>query len=297
MLDRKVSGTFIPGPRVTGRGGKATRRQVLRWGAVGGASLLGLDAFAYEPNALGLRGVTLPIVKLPRAFEGYRIAFVTDVHYPRRIAPEFIGRAMAMARAFRPDLILHGGDFVDRKGGSDRVPSLAGLFESAAPDGVFGVLGNHDHWFDAAAVRRELARSSPVRLLENEHAILSRGDDRLVLGGLEDLWGGKPDLTKTFAGAPEDAPRILLSHNPDTAEACAGAARVDLQISGHTHGGEVVLPLVGPPHIPSRYGRKFERGYVRGALHPVYVSVGVASPRGVRFRCPPEVTVITLIPA
>ena len=98
-------------------------------------------------------------------------------------------------------------------------------------------------------------------------------------------------------------PRILLSHNPDPAEQGFGPdqgktiPRVDLQISGHTHGGEIQIPFLGPPKIPSHFGRKFEQGLVEGKLHRVYVSRGICSPRGVRFRCPPEITGITLVRA
>ena len=277
---------------------RPTRRQILGWGAGLGLGALGLDAFAYEPQALGLKTLEVPISGLGRAFDGYRVAFVTDIHYPRHIGGDLIRESVELAKSFRPDLLLFGGDYVDGKAGS-AVPSLAGLFDGAsAPDGVYGVLGNHDWWLDGEGTRRELERTSPIRLIDNANTVLTRGDDRLALAGLEDLWCRVPDLDVALRGVPEDVPRLLLSHNPDTAESVRGelkaSSRVDLQLSGHTHGGEVRLPLYGPPYIPSRYGRKFERGLVRGRLHPVYVSVGIASPRGVRFRCHPEVTGIVL---
>ncbi|MER3496964.1 MAG: hypothetical protein C4320_09525 [Armatimonadota bacterium] len=277
---------------------KVSRRQVLAWGAVGGASLVGLDAIAYEPRAIRFQALEYPVRGLGRAFDGYRVAFVTDVHYPRHITRPFIKKCVDTALEFCPDLLLYGGDFVDGHDllgvGKNNAPSLAGMFEGTAPDGVFGVLGNHDWWLNGESTRAEIERCTPIRLLENDHALIRRGNDALALGGLEDLWCRHPNLTSALGTVDPEIPRLLLSHNPDVAERCAGAARVDLQLSGHTHGGEVRLPFYGPLRIPSRYGRKFERGLVEGALHPVYVSVGVASPRAVRFNCRPEVTGITL---
>lgn len=274
---------------------KTSRRKVLRWGAGVAAGALALDAWGIEPNGLVFERVTLPICDLPAPFEGYRIAFVTDVHYPRRISRGYIRRAIEVGNAFRPDLYLFGGDFVDTHDLAV-VPDVAGVFEGpTAPDGVFGVLGNHDWLMDGHRVLAEIERTSPVRILMNEHVRLRRGGEEIALGGIEDLWTRAPDLGRALAGVPPEMPRLVLGHNPDTAERPFGAVpRVDLQISGHTHGGEIVLPLLGPPHIPSEFGQKFAQGYVRGALHPVYVSRGITSPRGVRFRCRPEVTGITL---
>ena len=279
---------------------RTTRRKVLRWGAGLVAGSLAVDAWGIEPNGLVFETITIPIPDLPAPFEGYRIAFVTDTHYPRNIDRAFIRRAIEMGNAFRPDLFLFGGDFVDTHG-LDAVPKIAGVFEGpAAPDGVVGVLGNHDWVMDGERVRSEIERTSPIRLLLNEHILLRRGGETIALAGLEDLWERHLDLERALVGIPPEMPRLVLGHNPDSAERYIGSAhlaesrRVDLQISGHTHGGEIVLPFFGAPLIPSAYGKKFAQGYVRGKLHPVYVSRGITSPRGVRFRCRPEVTGITL---
>lgn len=278
-----------------------SRRKLLKWtakGAVGIVGLSALDAFAIEPRFLDLERITVPIRDLPAPFEGYRIAFVTDIHYPRNTSRDYIRRAVELGNSIRPDLYLFGGDFVEggrfAKSG-ERVPNLSGLLEGAnAPDGVFAVLGNHDWSVDGDATRAEVERVSRARFLDNASVRLRRGGEEIALAGLEDLWCRRPDLDVALAGIPEEMPRLLLSHNPDTAEATNGSGRVDLQISGHTHGGEIVIPFYGPPYLPSRYGTKFAQGLVRGALHRVYVSRGIASPRRARFNCRPEVTAITL---
>ena len=274
---------------------KVSRRKLLGWGAGFSVTALGLDALAYEPRHLRFEPVTIPIRDLPLSFEGYRIAFITDIHVPKRISRAFVHEAIAMAHGFRPDVLLFGGDFVDAplKGGG--APSLAGYFESAsAPDGVFGVLGNHDWWTDGHAVARDLEKNSPIQLLENHNVRLRRNGEEIALAGIEDLWCRDPDLTRALGGIPASMPRVVLSHNPDTAEECKGHGRVDLQLSGHTHGGEVVIPFYGPPFLPSNYGRKYEQGLVEGKLHLVYVARGICRPRAIRFRCRPEVTGITL---
>ncbi|RYG87417.1 metallophosphoesterase, partial [bacterium] len=268
---------------------RVSRRKVLRWSAGLLAGSIAVDAMGIEPNGLVFETITVPIRDLPVPFEGYRIAFVTDTHWPRNIDRTFIRAAIDMGLAFRPDLFLFGGDFIDTWRLND-VPKCAGVFEGpVAQDGVFGVLGNHDWALDGVRAHTEIERTSPIRILMNEHVLLRRGGETIALGGLEDLWRRYPDLEATLKGIPPEMPRLLLSHNPDTAEMYIGSShlaesrRVDLQISGHTHGGEINLPFLGPPHIPSKYGNKFSQGLVQGALHRVYVSRGITSPRGIRF--------------
>jgi predicted MPP superfamily phosphohydrolase len=176
---------------------------------------------------------------------------------------------------------------------------LAGIFDGYnAPDGLFGVLGNHDHWYNADAVLEDVAKNTPLKIIEHTHVLLRRGESMIALGGVGDLWTDRVDLSSTFAGVSDSIPRILLSHNPDVAEIAANAGvRVDLQLSGHTHGGEIRLPVFGPPAVPSRYGRKYERGLVQGPGWPVYVNRGLCSPRFIRFGCLPEVTCIELVSA
>jgi predicted MPP superfamily phosphohydrolase len=176
---------------------------------------------------------------------------------------------------------------------------MKGIFDPLAqlPDGVYGVLGNHDHWFDAEGTRKKLADSTPIELIECKHVIVERNGDALAIGGIGDLWEGEVDVVKAFQGVDPETPRILLSHNPDFAEENTDQVRVDLQLSGHTHGGEIVSPWGWAPVIPSNYGSKFRYGFAQGKSHPCFTTSGVCSPRHVRFLCRPEVVVIELQPA
>jgi len=249
-----------------------------------------------EPNWLQCRFVPVVIKDLPESFDGYRIALLSDFHYPRWTTASFIRKAIAYTNTFDADLLAVSGDLCDRKRRAPKeAPNLSGLFDHAkAPDGIVGVLGNHDHWLDAPGIRCELANRTPLRLIENTSLYIARGKDRICIGGVGDLWRGvvTPDLA--FADVPPEIPRILLSHNPDVAEDVPASVRIDLQLSGHTHGGQVRIPFGPALHVPSRHGDKFSAGLVKGKHRWVYTTRGICSVRRVRFCCRPEVTCIIL---
>ena len=279
--------------------GRERRPRALWWTAVGVSACLiaaAVDAFMIEPERLVFERVDIPIWNLPEPFDGYRIAILADLHYPRWTGVESIHQAVALANSFEPDLLAIPGDICDKvRHQRAPIPNLSGLFDPArAPDGIVGVLGNHDHWFHAESIRRELARNTPVRLIENTSFCVERAGELLAVGGVGDLWDGIVAPERAFAGVPAHVPRILLSHNPDLAERMRADVRVDLQLSGHTHGGQVCLPFGPAIKVPSRYGNRFRAGLVRGKRHRVYISRGVASAHHLRLFCPPEVTGITL---
>ena len=139
------------------------------------------------------------------------------------------------------------------------------------------------------------AANTSIELLDNRSRVLRRGGERLAIGGVGDLWTDRVDAVAAFAGVSESVPRILLSHNPDVAENPMPSVRVDLQLSGHTHGGEVRIPFGPAPITGSAYGQKFRAGLVEGRNHRVYVTRGVCSIRHLRFWCRPEVTHLTLL--
>ena len=255
---------------------------------------MALDAFYIEPDWLSFETVEIPIEDLPDAFDGYRIALMADFQYPRWTDGDFVRKAISMAMEFKPDLVAMAGDFVDLRRGSV-CPDLTGLFDAtgAAPDGAVGVLGNHDHWISAAGVRRELAEHTPIRLVENTSFLIERGGANIAVGGVGDMWEGVVDPERAFEDVPPDVPRILLAHNPDAANRRI-ETRIDLQLSGHTHGGQVRIPFGPAIKTQSIYGNQFRAGLVEGRHHPVYITRGVCTVRGVRFCCRPEVTGITL---
>ncbi len=272
---------------------KLSRRTLLKRGLLTAAAA-SLPYSMLESEWLGVCKVTVPIKDLGPEFDGYKIAQITDLHYPRNIEMPFIRRAIELAMSEKPDIFVVTGDICDGKGLS-KVPWLGNLFHAAsAPDGLFGVLGNHDHWFDPMEIRRQLHQHSQMRLIDNESILIERGKNALAIGGIGDLWEDRVDVVGAFKKVPKDVPRVLLSHNPDFAEDMQDDERVDLQLSGHTHGGQVRFPWGYAPIIPSKYGQKFRDGLVQGRKNLVYVSKGICAPHHVRFFCRPEVTLITL---
>ncbi len=277
------------------KSGKLTRRQLLKR-AVGGAVVLtgGYAALA-EPRWLETLRITVPIKDLPDAFEGYRIGFMTDFHLGNWIDPAFVNEAGRGLMEEGVDLLLLGGDYMHKtvSATADIAPAFKDL---SAPDGVLGVTGNHDHWTDADRVVKTLEGETPVRIIDGEIVTLKRAGSELALVGTKDYWHSSlEEIGEQLDSLPEHAPRLMLQHNPDVAEELIGNRRVDLQLSGHTHGGQVVMPFT-PSYIPSSYGWKFARGLVEGKSHRVYVSKGVGGAAfcRARFCARPDVSIITL---
>jgi predicted MPP superfamily phosphohydrolase len=174
-------------------------------------------------------------------------------------------------------------------------PCAAALSALDPPLGTYAVLGNHDHWDGAPEVREALlARSIPV--LENEHRIVTRNGARLCIAGIEELWEGAPDVAAALAGVDAGVPRIVISHNPDLVDALGDEPRVDLVLAGHTHGGQIVLPWLGPLLVPAR--REHASGLVRTPHAWLYVTrgLGVITPPA-RLGCRPEIAILELVRA
>jgi uncharacterized protein len=182
-----------------------------------------------------------------------------------------------------------GGRFIPPE---ETARALSGL---RARHGVVSVLGNHDGWFDGLRVRRAFVEAG-LRPLENEAVRLTDGASILWIAGLADLWTGKPDVETALRHVPAGEPVLLLTHNPDVFPTVP--ERISLTLAGHTHGGQVALPLLGTPIVPSAYGQRYASGLVEEDGRLLFVTPGIGtSIIPVRFRVPPEVSVLTLKPA
>ncbi|MGA2382422.1 MAG: metallophosphoesterase [Gemmatimonadales bacterium] len=235
------------------------------------------------------------LTDLRPSFDDYRIAFLTDMHYSAVVPRWYLARAVATALELAPDLILLGGDFVSH--GARYAEELADLLKPlAAPDGVFAVLGNHDHYVSAELVRAALAAAG-VRELWNASVVLRRGNAELAVGGVGDLRFDAIDFRAATAGLADDVPRIVVSHDPDVFAYWPPEIRLDLMLSGHTHGGQAHVPLLGPPYVPSQFGFRYLAGHLRDGGRQLYISRGVgAITVPIRWRCPPELTLLVLHP-
>jgi uncharacterized protein len=270
---------------------KLSRRQLL---ALSG---MGLASIAYptqvETNWLELTHTIIPIKDLPKAFEGYRIGVVSDTHYPENNEPGFMGRIGEMLQSAKVDVVCVPGDLADESGRPNL--DFRGIFDNwTAPDGQFCTLGNHDHWYGAEDVIKQIRDHTPLKLVDNDRVLIERGGEAIVLAGVGDYTDGIVDADKALGKLDPDMPRILLSHNPDLAHDFPDGHRVDLQLSGHTHGGQISL-FGYAPIIPSRYGQTFCRGLVQGRKNLVYVTRGVCRwTFHARLCSRPEVSVIEL---
>jgi uncharacterized protein len=236
---------------------------------------------------------TIVLPNLPTAFRGTRVALLTDIHHGPFVPLVYIRHVVELTNSLKPDLVLLGGDYVSR---SSRyiwpcIETLAGL---EARLGRFAVLGNHDHWESAPASNRALARAN-ITQTDNTGFWVEQDGARLRICGVGDLWCDRQFPAPALGNATDADAVIMLSHNPDFAERLHDR-RVGLILSGHTHGGQVVVPGYGAPIVPSQFGQKYLHGLVQGPACQVFVSrgVGTVSPP-VRFFCPPEVVLLTLV--
>ncbi len=274
------------------------RRRFLKRAAIGsaGAILAGGVYPFLEAKWTRLTRVTVALPNLPAPFEGTTAAFLSDVHHGPYVPRSYVRDVVAMTNSLNPDVVLLGGDYC-HDGTRFVAPALEDLGKLRAPMGRFAVLGNHDHWDGLAESIAGLDRAG-IPLLRNTGVWLEKGGRRLRVAGVGDLWTDELDVAHAVGDEANDRDAVvLLSHNPDLAETIRDP-RVGLILSGHTHGGQVVVPGYGAPIVPSAYGQKYLHGLVRGPACPVYISrgVGTVSPP-VRLFCRPEVVLITMTAA
>jgi predicted MPP superfamily phosphohydrolase len=236
---------------------------------------------------------TIELPNLPGPFRGTTVALVADVHHGPFVPRAYVRHVVAMTNALRPDLIALAGDYVHRSE-SYIGPGIAELGKLTAAMGCFAVRGNHDNW-ESGALSHAALEEARIPDLNNAGVWLERGGARLRVAGVGDLWTDRQDLAAALGDATAEDAVLLLSHNPDFVETLRDR-RVGLVLSGHTHGGQVVVPGFGAPLVPSRYGQKYLHGLVQGPCSRVFITrgVGTISPP-VRFLCRPEVVLITLV--
>ena len=250
-----------------------------------------------EPDSLVVRTYQIPLPGWPAELDGLRIAALSDLH----IGSPFVGlnklkRVVTETNRTRPDVTVLLGDYVIRgvAGGHfvEPEPIARELQLLDPPLGTFAVLGNHDRWYDASRVSAAFA-SRGIQLLENRAARIRWHRGEFWLAGLQDLWSGRPDVAGTLASVPAGAALICMTHNPDLFPSIPSV--VNLTLAGHTHGGQVNLPLIGAPIVPSRYGDRFVAGLIEQGGRRLFVTTGIGtSVLPVRFRVPPEISVLVL---
>jgi|SRR5688572_8120591 len=253
--------------------------------------------FVIEPRRLVIREVALTLPDWPRGNDRLRVAVLTDLHVG---SPHHgVARLRSIVdrvNSLNADVVLLLGDYVIQgvAGGEFVAPELIApeLHRLTARHGVFAVLGNHDWWLNAVRVRNALD-SAGIPVLEDSAVHITAGDRKLWLTGISDFWEGRHDVAAALRHVTTIDPVIAFTHNPDVFPGIPD--RVSLTIAGHTHGGQVRLPLIGPPVVPSRFGQRYAYGHIVEGKRHLYVSSGTGtSILAVRFRVPPEIVILTL---
>jgi len=281
-----------------------TRRKFLYTGAITGASFaaLGADGFVQSKH-IEIKKIEISLARLPEAFDGFTIAQLSDFHYEDHFSVFPIRESVQIVNSLNPDLIVLTGDFITvpivdthsrnaRKAAKSAAPCAAILRDLKAPMGKFAILGNHDANADPPRVIGAL-REHGIPVLVNRSVPVERGSARIWLAGIDDALDGRPDLGAAIENLPSGETVVLLAHEPDFADEAA-LSPVDLQLSGHSHGGQIWFPVIGAPWLPP-LARNYPRGLYNVGKLVLYTNLGIGTIRApIRINCPPEVTLITL---
>ena len=275
-----------------------TRRRFL---GAAGASLLGFGLYAGEiaRHEMVLEQRTIRLEHLPDAFVGFRIVQLSDVHFAEYTEPAFVERAVDQINRLQADMVVLTGDFVSmgpvRKDHAEAyIPMCTEILARLTCPLRYAVLGNHD-WMVNGTLMAESLEQHGIPVLQNLHAPIERGGQRIWIAGIRDAMSGEASLKLALPphAVADKEPVILLAHEPDLLDYIAPSG-VDLMLSGHTHGGQVRLPFLPPMFLPP-FGRIYVEGHFLKGRTQLYVNRGLGAV-GLPFRlnCPPEITEITL---
>ena len=281
------------------------RRKLFRGMAAAGAvGALGVaaEALTFGAHDLTVERIEVRSTRVPRAFDGFRIAQLSDFHYDPYFSGPVIQAAVSRTNELRPDLVVLTGDYVtksevhrgrrDPHGAYAALPCAKLLSGLQSPMGTIAVLGNHEFFTDPDFVLEAL-KNQGLRVLRNQSLPLKQSGSRVWIAGVDDVLGGADDLYAALDGIPNDEFVILLAHEPDFADR-ASSRRVDLQLSGHSHGGQICLPLVGPLYLP-KLAKKYPTGLRKIGGLTLYANRGIGT-IGIpaRLNAPPEISFFTL---
>lgn len=280
---------------------KMTRRDFLK--LMGGMAVAGTVAAAtgytyaslIEPGRIAYEQHSVPLPGLHPSLEGFRLVHLSDFHY--NLAQDDLSHVQAVvtySNTLQPDLVVLTGDFVDNDlDGLDVIAETLGELQGRY--GCYAVLGNHDHKQGASKVRRALEKGG-ITVLWNENVTLTGDAAALSLVGIDDWLRGRPQVSSALDGLPRTTTTIALMHEPDVADVLCRYPQIQLQLSGHSHGGQIRLPGIGPLILPS-LGHKYHQGLYQIEHLWLYTTRGVGTLSNVplRFNCPPELTELVLV--
>jgi uncharacterized protein len=278
-----------------------SRRKFISLAAGAGVAALAADSVLIAPNRPRLVRREISLRRWPAQLNGFTIVLLSDFHYDAYFSVHPLRAAIGMVNALHPDLIVLTGDFVslppfekrNEKAALAAEPCSLLLRQMSAGHGLWAVLGNHDFYTDPVRVASALTAQG-IRVLINQSAAIERNGARFWLAGVNDVLGDAADLDATLRNVPQNEATILLAHEPDYADDVAQRPGVDLQLSGHSHGGQVRLPLLPPLYLPD-LAKKYVSGLYQVGPLTLYTNDGLGTVGlPVRLNCPPEITLLTL---
>jgi predicted MPP superfamily phosphohydrolase len=282
--------------------GRITRRKFVGIAAASAAAAVAGEGLGWEPYHPNLVDLQLKFPHWPTALDGFRIVQLSDLHYDPHFGTAPIQAAVRLANEQSADLIALTGDFVtlpiienrpNRKRAAEQIDPCAALLKQLKSRyGAFAVLGNHDE-FSAPNIVTKGLQGQGIEVLRNRSLPIEHNGARFFLAGVNDVLGGEADLDRALTGVSTTDPVVLLAHEPDFADDTARYS-VGLQLSGHSHGGQIRIPFLWPLFLPA-LSHRYPKGLYKVGGLTLYTNVGVGTIHiPMRLNCPPEVTLITL---
>ena len=267
--------------------------------AAAGTLAIAGDSVLLEPNRPRVVRREFSLARWPQRLNGFTIALLSDFHYDPYFSAHPLHAAVPLVNALHPDLIALTGDFVSvppvgdaSKAAFAAEPCAKIIRQMSAPHGLWAVLGNHDCDTDPEEVTRAV-KAEGIRVLENQSQAIEHDGARFWLAGVDDVLSGTADVAETLLGIPANDAVVLLAHEPDFADE-ASRFPIDLQLSGHSHGGQIRIPFVPLFYLPD-LAKKYVMGPYQVGPLPLYTNAGIGTVNiPVRLNCPPEITLITL---
>ncbi|MGD1921303.1 MAG: metallophosphoesterase [Pleurocapsa sp.] len=260
--------------------------------------LVGLYIYSakIEPNWIQTVSIDITIPNLSPGFNNFKVVQISDLHISRSMPEKRLHRIIKLVNQQNPDAIAITGDFVTHYLSFDTTKLEKNLSKLVSQEGIFSVLGNHDRWRKKTDRVKESLSKSNVNNLDNQVAIIERGAEKLAFAGVDDPYWGEPDLYQVINQLPANTPAILLVHEPDYLGKSSKTHKFALQLSGHSHGGQIRFPFFKPPILPTG-GRKYFLGWNTEEDTLEYTNRGLGM-TGLSFRLNsrPEITVFTLHP-
>ncbi|MDB4784081.1 metallophosphoesterase [Akkermansiaceae bacterium] len=269
-----------------------TRRSVIGLAGIGVPSAIW--ASGIEPNLLSITRKNLVLPRWPKSLDGFRIAQITDVHYRPGTDEELIAKLRKALEAEEPDCIAITGDFVinDPSSLAEFARALRGI---SAAHGIFASPGNHDRWHCTVSNIKKEFESIGISYLQNKGTNINIKGERIFINGLDSVWGGRPVPNRAWNGHQKNTPVISMVHEPDFFDELHTTKLLDLQLSGHTHGGQCRLPLINYTPAKVKFGRNYIYGHFKNDRSQLFVGRGIGTVGlRVRFACRPELVILTL---